>query len=618
MKKCPKCGTLCPDGNLFCNGCGAKFEVVAEPEPTVQPAVNAESKPAQENIPEGKKQCPNCGKYISKENSFCTFCGTRFSVVVEAATEPNPVPKPEPKVEPKPEPAPAPVPEPVGASEAKQIKPAKTPKKVDKKPEKIPKQKPEKHTSRVLPIILIVIFSLLAVGALGFFVWSGLERYGIINDAEGKHPTNSVTDDRGDEPDDNPGQTVGSVPTMSGSDTTPMPDFDPASTVTQAPADTPAVTNAPDVTPAATQPPTSTPAVTEAPLYDVYFTDEYNRRMSGVTVFSGDVIHVRNLLYYNDSAREAMSKSSYRLSWDVEPASVVNVEEATAGGICDIVALNPGTCEIRPLVWIDGKVAYYGEPIKVMVEAAPVTPTPTPDPYNVYAVLNGDAEKKKITEYTLAAGTPCDFDFVGVGKWSTGEYEAVWTSEDENVATVDASKGLVTGWHSGTVLIRLTIKNKNTGDTSEYTVAPLVITVYGDATPTPTPTVKPATPTPSPKPLTLWLKTDTTRSTNITKDGLKLTAGGSSVELTFDGQFDDYSKIKDKYTFKWRIYDLDGNESSKYATVKLKGSGSNNAIITPKNSECNKKCYVILKIYDTSGRKVYESKKVYLIIKKMK
>ncbi len=578
MKKCSKCGALCPDDNLFCNGCGVRFEVETEAETVAETMAKAEPESAQESVPEGKKQCPNCGKFISEENSFCTYCGTRFSVVAEEEAE--------------------------SVQEAEE----------EYHPNLTPDKKPEKHKSRLLPIILVVILSILAVGAIILFVLSGLERYGIIKGLGILKPASSITEDF----DDDHGRTDVSIPTRPGSAVTTVPAINPTSAATQAPGVTPAVTNAPTATPVATQAPTATPVVTQAPLYDVYFTDEYNRKISAVTVFAGDIVHVRNLNYFSDSAREAMSKSSYRLSWDVEPASVVNVEEATASGICDIVALNPGTCEIRPLVWIDGKVAYYGEPIKVMVEAAPATPTPTPDPYNVYAVLNGDAEKKKITEYTLAAGTPCDFDFVGVGKWSTGEYEAVWTSEDENVATVDASKGIVTGWHSGTVVIKLTIKNKNTSDTSEYTVAPLVITVYGEATPTPTPTVKPATPTPSPKPLTLWLKTDTTRSTNITKDGLKLTASGSSVELTFDGKFDDYNKIKDKYTFKWRIYDLDGNESSKYATVKLKGSGSNNAIITPKNSECNKKCYVILKIYDTSGRKVYESKKVYLIIKKMK
>ena len=58
LHPCPKCGTMCNAGHLFCSGCG---ELQRDTAP--------------------KRKCPNpkCGKgTIKPERKFCVKCGTAY------------------------------------------------------------------------------------------------------------------------------------------------------------------------------------------------------------------------------------------------------------------------------------------------------------------------------------------------------------------------------------------------------------------------------------------------------------------------------------------------------------------------------------------------------------
>ena len=72
VKTCPTCGAELPVTSGFCGKCGTAVEtpVVAEPEPEIEPAAEAEVEPQ-------PRFCSNCGTELEDGAMFCGNCGTK-------------------------------------------------------------------------------------------------------------------------------------------------------------------------------------------------------------------------------------------------------------------------------------------------------------------------------------------------------------------------------------------------------------------------------------------------------------------------------------------------------------------------------------------------------------
>lgn len=94
--QCKNCGTFVPNGNAFCQNCGAKIEVPVAPQPqqqyqqpaqpqqpmqsqqSAQPQGGFDWKPVENDSDGGEKAsavCSGCGKPLSPDSAFCTNCG---------------------------------------------------------------------------------------------------------------------------------------------------------------------------------------------------------------------------------------------------------------------------------------------------------------------------------------------------------------------------------------------------------------------------------------------------------------------------------------------------------------------------------------------------------------
>lgn len=64
---CPECGTPNPSGAKFCSECGAKIPVIVDAD-----AVEVTEEPA-------RAVCPDCGAELRPDQKFCNECGTKIN-----------------------------------------------------------------------------------------------------------------------------------------------------------------------------------------------------------------------------------------------------------------------------------------------------------------------------------------------------------------------------------------------------------------------------------------------------------------------------------------------------------------------------------------------------------
>lgn len=195
---CPSCGKELKPNAKFCKYCGmtiATPEPTTEPEPkAVEPAVVIPPEPVQPEPEPVKNICPNCGKELKPNAKFCKYCGMTIAT-------PEPTAEPEPKAV---EPAVVIPPEPVNEEPepmknlcpncGKELKPnakfckycgqtlqtaTAVGKEVDREPKEAGKSKvkssseadtetevPHKKKHLVLPVILVAILAVAAVGGV--------------------------------------------------------------------------------------------------------------------------------------------------------------------------------------------------------------------------------------------------------------------------------------------------------------------------------------------------------------------------------------------------------------------------------------------------------------------
>jgi hypothetical protein len=98
-RSCQQCGEPLAPKAAFCRSCGAKYELLAPPEPAVD-AEKAEVEDAPTTVMDAAHSCGKCGETLTSNSAFCRACGS--PVVAEG--------RPTQKLPPTPPPAPPPPP----------------------------------------------------------------------------------------------------------------------------------------------------------------------------------------------------------------------------------------------------------------------------------------------------------------------------------------------------------------------------------------------------------------------------------------------------------------------------------------------------------------------------
>ena len=187
-------------------------------------------------------------------------------------------------------------------------------------------------------------------------------------------------------------------------------------------------------------------------LYDVLLGTSAKEASLAASMEVGDTVDV------NFYGVKNWKKDNFTYQWTTSDDSIATVDR-----VGKVTMLEEGVAIIR-LELLE----------KATGKKLAVAPLLVGVPEAVYDVFLGTSAKDVSIIRELMLDETIDLNFYGVKNWKREDYEYVWTSSDEEVATVD-NAGVVTAKKSGMTILSLKLTRKATGEV--LAVAPVVLTV---------------------------------------------------------------------------------------------------------------------------------------------